>query len=261
MTDDELKKLSKKYPFQVYSFSDISLLEKNGFNFDNYSFNRKNENELYIGNINGLICRHTKGCPVKLFNYLKVDPKDNIKRKITFVLPENYRESFNGKDGFKQDIQLIFDHPLFKDQIKVITYKTDNSDIINKIEGLKGMKFDVCIGNPPYDGNGRPLYLQILEICNSLAKNTVWLCPTQWVKNYKDSKYLTKVKTDTCNNIISHEFIGNPFIGNAFVANDIGIFVFGNSKQYESYESIRLEKFSNPKLAKSIWDKFSNYKD
>ena len=33
---------------------------------------------------------------------------------------------------------------------------------INKRKYIKEMKFDLIVGNPPYDGKGKPLYLQIL---------------------------------------------------------------------------------------------------
>lgn len=118
-------------------------------------------------------------------------------------------------------------------------------------------KFDVIVGNPPYEGQGNPLYLQILEKVNVNNNRVIWLCPTQWVKNYKDSKYLDNLKKNTCSNLVFHEFIGNPFEG-ALTANEIGIFVFGEGNK-ENYENIRLERFLNAKLAKSIWDKFEKF--
>ena len=68
-------------------------------------------------------------------------------------------------------------------------------------------KFDVIVGNPPYDGKGNTLYLQILEKVNVNNNRVIWLCPTQWVKNYKDSKYVDNLKKNTCNNLVFHKFI------------------------------------------------------
>ncbi len=116
-------------------------------------------------------------------------------------------------------------------------------------------KFDVIVGNPPYEGKGNPLYLQILEKVNVNNNRVIWLCPTQWVKNYKDSNYLDNLKKNTCNNLVFHTFIGNPFDG-ALTANEVGVFVFGEGNK-ENYETIRMERFLNAKLAKSIWDKFN----
>lgn len=119
-------------------------------------------------------------------------------------------------------------------------------------------KFDIIIGNPPYEGKGHPLYLQILEICCKIANKIIWLCPSQWVKNYKDSAYLKKIK-DHCP-LISHNHISNPF-DDACLANEVGIYEFGANNKYENYDEIKLERFSNPKLAKSIISKFENYTD
>lgn len=256
-TDEKIKAL---YPFQYYTFSNISNIENTGFSFDNYSFNLEHDNELYFGNINGLICRHDMGYPLRLLKYLEEEPDTMRKRKVTFLLPENYRECIRNLKGLRQNVFELFDCLKLKNQIKVITYKVDNSDVINKIEELKTMpKFDVCIGNPPFAGKGNPLYIRILEICNQISKNIVWICPTQWVKNYKDSAYLNNVKTNTCKNLIAHYHVSNPF-NDAIVANEIGIYVFGNATQYEDYNEIRWERFSNIDLAKSICKKFENYK-
>ena len=259
ITDKIIEKLKKEYPFQYYTFSKISIIKESGFDFEDYSFCLDHNHELYIGNINGLICRNDMGYPLKLLKYLKEEPDTLKKREVTFILPENYKDSINQLKGLRKTVLDVFNSEKYKDkQIHIITYKIDNSDIINKIEGLKNMKFDVCIGNPPFSGKGNPLYLQILEICNIVAKNIVWICPSQWVKNYKDDPYLTKVKTKTCRNLIKHFHIQNPF-NDACVANDIGIYVFGIAEKYENYDAIKLEKFTNPKLAKNIWKKFENY--
>ena len=135
---------------------------------------------------------------------------------------------------------------------------TLKSQIESFLEKNNMPKFDVVIGNPPYEGKGNPLYLRILETVNKDNSTVIWICPTQWIKNYKDSSYLKNVKNNTCKNLISHVYVGNPFEG-ADVANDIGIFKFGVSEKYENYEQIKFEKFSNVKLAKSIIEKFENF--
>lgn len=261
ITDKIIEKLKKEYPFQYYTFSKISIIKESGFDFEDYSFCLDHNHELYIGNINGLICRNDMGYPLKLLKYLKEEPDTLKKREVTFILPENYKDSINQLKGLRKTVLDVFNSEKYKDkQIHIITYKIDNSDIINKIEGLKNMKFDVCIGNPPFSGKGNPLYLQILEICNTIAKNIVWICPSQWVKNYKDSAYLNNVKTNTCKNLIAHYHVSNPF-NDAIVANEIGIYIFGNAKQYEDYNEIRWERFNNIILAKNICKKLKVYKD
>lgn len=250
MKEENLKIL---YPFQYYTFKNLSIIKPY---LEQYMFNIEHEyeHELFIGNINGLLTMGNM-LPNKMFRYFA----SNKNHKATFVLPENYTETIDKLIGFREQVLKIINY--YKDkQIYIITYKVDNSDIINKMEGLKKMNFDVCIGNPPFSGKGNPLYLQILENCNAIAKNIVWICPSQWVKNYKDSSYLVKIKTDKCKNLISHEHISNPF-NDATVANEIGIYVFGESEHYEDYDEIRWERFGNIDLTKSICRKFENYTD
>lgn len=249
MKEENIKEL---YPFQYYTFKNLSVIKPY---LNKYMFNLEHDNELYIGNINGLL---TMGdmLPVKMLKYFT----SNKNHKATFILPENYKSTIDGLTGFREQVLEIIEFFEKKNQITIITYKIDNSDIINKVEGLKNMKFDVCIGNPPFSGKGNPLYLQILEICNTIAKNIVWICPAQWVKNYKDSVYLNNVKTNTCKNLIAHYHVSNPF-NDAIVANEIGIYVFGNATQYEDYNEIRWERFNNINLAKNICKKFEDYND
>ena len=163
---------------------------------------------------------------------------DNKEKYDEFLKVINNGEKFGGDDS----VELI-------------------EDWKNIGELLKDMpKFDVVIGNPPYEGKGNPLYLQILEYCNKISKEIIWLCPSQWVKTYKDSNYLLNVKNNTCKNLIEHQHISNPF-NDAIVANEIGIYIFGDAKQYEDYNEIRWERFNNIILAKNICKKLKVYKD
>lgn len=249
MKEEKLKEL---YPFQYYTFKNLSGIKPC---LDKYIFNTEYKNELFIGNINGLLTLGNM-LPIKMLKYFTAS-KNN---KATFVLPENYREIIDGLTGFREQVLKIIDYYI-KTQITIITYKVGSNDFINKIKELKNMpKFDICIGNPPFAGKGNPLYLRILEVCNEFSKNIVWICPTQWVKNYKDNAYLSNVKTNTCKNLIAHYHVSNPF-NDAIVANEIGIYVFGNAKQYEDYNEIRWERFNNINLAKNICKKFESYKD
>lgn len=128
-----------------------------------------------------------------------------------------------------------------------------NNKYKKEIENMP--KFDVVIGNPPFEGQGNPLYLQILEICHKIAHKIIWICPSTWVKSYKDSEYVKNVK-NTCK-LISHKHIANPF--NAGIYNEVGIYEFGEAEVYENYEELFFEKFSNKQLAKSIISKFEKY--
>lgn len=123
-----------------------------------------------------------------------------------------------------------------------------------RIQTVIVKKFDLIVGNPPYDGTGNPLYLQILECVKRYANDAVWLCLSQWVKNYKDTEFISRIKREVCCDLISHTAAVNPF-DDACLANEAMVFHFGKADKYEDYEAIRLKRFSNPSLTKSIWRK------
>lgn len=84
-------------------------------------------------------------------------------------------------------------------------------------------KFDVIVGNPPYEGQGNPLYLKIAEICVKNCEKVIWLCPTQWSNTLKNVKWYDYYKENlNCEFFLS---VGNPF-DNAALANEVGIYVF-----------------------------------
>lgn len=144
----------------------------------------------------------------------------------------------------------------------VMTFETGKGkNVVNNLEvWMENKKFDCIIGNPPYAGKGHPLYLRILETIKPMTNEVVWLCPSQWVKNYKDSDYVAEIKKTTCKDLIEHENVGNPF-SDAGLGNEVAIYHFGNAKKYEDYEDIRLERFAKPKLAKNILSKLLKYND
>lgn len=229
------EKLNEKYPFQFYTFSNISMLEQNGFNFDDYSFNLQHEHELYIGNINGLICRHDMGYPLRMLKYLKQDPDTMVKRKLTFLLPENYKENIGNLKGLRENVIKVFDLPCFNDQINILTYKVDNSNIMEKIEELKNMpKFDVAIMNPPYAKN---LHLKIIEQVILFTNKTVSISPCTWAakhninqpKGQYRNKFNGKIESFT---FIPHRKMNDIFgLGNAI--EDGAIIVFSDNGNFD----------------------------
>ena len=104
MNEEKIKKL---YPFQYYTFKNVSVIKPY---LTKYMFKTEHENELYIGNINGLL---TMGemLPIKMLNYFKAN------RKATFILPENYKETIDGLNGFREQILKIID--FFSKQISI----------------------------------------------------------------------------------------------------------------------------------------------
>lgn len=115
-------------------------------------------------------------------------------------------------------------------------------------------KFDVIVGNPPYEGQGNPLYLKIAEICVKNCEKVIWLCPTQWTNTLKNVKWYDYYKENlNCEFFLS---VGNPF-DNAALANEVGIYVFGENKI--DLNELVYNKFKNANLVKSIWEKNLNF--
>lgn len=128
------------------------------------------------------------------------------------------------------------------------------------------MKFDLIVGNPPYEGAGKPLYLQILAALMPYAKEIVWICPTQWTKAWKDIPYTAELKKTTLNCLIDHENIPSPF-EDAAICQGVAVYHFGvadklqHNSKYESYEDLKYEKFKNVALAKSIISKLEAHEN
>ena len=119
------------------------------------------------------------------------------------------------------------------------------------------MKFDLIVGNPPYEGKGKPLYLQILAKLIPFGKEVVWICPTQWTKAWKDIPYTAELKKTTLNCLIDHENVKNPFDGADI--SDITVYHFGEADKYEDYEDLKYERFSNVEVTKSIISKLESH--
>lgn len=75
------------------------------------------------------------------------------------------------------------------DSVHLVDYKADFT------KDIAGMKFDLIVGNPPYD---RSLHLKILEHLLEFAKEIVWISPVRWLQDplakYKKTSDLLKYK-------------------------------------------------------------------
>ena len=255
------KELSIKdlYPFQYYTISNVNLLENNNFKWDNSSFNLTHKHELYIGNINGLVCRNSFGFTSKIKNYL-LDRKEL--RKITFLLPENYRESINNYIGFRQSVLNVLDNPLYREQIVIKTYKVDNSDIIEKIKDMDMVKFDVAIMNPPYDTK-TDIHVNIVKsILDKGCNNVVSIMPNDFLKtdeyNKKHARY-RHTKIDTMldyNKELSIEE-GNKLFNISYSTN-ISIMVWNNKGSYD-YDSVFIDTSKEKNKKKLIEKQLQSY--
>ena len=231
MNEEKIKNL---YPFQYYTFKNFSVIKPY---LNKYTFKTEHENELYIGNINGLL---TMGemLPIKMLNYFKAN------KKATFILPENYKETIDGLSGFREQILKIIN--FFSNQISIFTYKVDNSDIINKVKETD-MTFDVAIMNPPYDGS---LHLKILEEVIKHSNIVTNISPIRWLQDpiveYKKSTDYAKYEESILKHMIDFIDLDQAYTNDCFgiqFNTKIGISVYNKTGGYD-YKKIHESKFN-----------------
>ena len=128
------------------------------------------------------------------------------------------------------------------------------------------MKFDICVGNPPYMGKGNPLYMRITKSIydNNMDKNSV-MCminPTGIVDNKfegNDTYETLKKKYSDCklSNFIYEKGIMGVFTS-VEVGNDLGIFYYSKNGEHTLFDDwtkqIRFgdEYFKDRDIIKSI---------
>lgn len=206
-------------------------------------------------NLMQYMCKHYEndtiiiGKRILVIRMLDLAKQYAVKNSVTYIT--------DNKEKYDEFLKIINNGEKFggDDSVEFV------EDWKNIGEVLKDMpKFDVVIGNPPYEGKYTPLYLQILEVCQKVANKIVWLCPAQWVKSYHYTNSCEEIRKIVGESLCSYEHISNPF-ENAYLANEVGIYVFDKSKENINYNEIFWEKFTKKDLAKSIVNKFKSYKD
>lgn len=109
-----------------------------------------------------------------------------------------------------------------------------NEEIMSK-NGNK--KFDVCLMNPPYDGN---LHLKFLDKAIQVSDLTVNISPVRWLQDpvgqYKDKSDYNKFEYSISKHIKDLEIISASYAENIFYAaftSDLGIYVCDNNGGFD----------------------------
>lgn len=141
---------------------------------------------------------------------------------------------------------------------------TDDGSILEQFEELQklniSMKFDVVVGNPPYDGS---LHLKILKKTMEFINfendgEIIWLAPIHWLQDplatYKKTSDYKKYKKSIFKKIIDIDVISSLSINKLFgihFQNDLGVLRLGiNDTDYD---------LSNMNKSSSVTEKVMTY--
>jgi len=113
----------------------------------------------------------------------------------------------------------------------------------------KKMKFDIIVGNPPFEGGGKPLFMQIVKIIYEKYLNDGGLIrfvhPTTLIDNkfnlnlYNDYKDIKVISFDFSNEL-------RDMFEGAEIGNGIGIFTYGKEGKYDLLgDELKAIRFGN----------------
>lgn len=109
-------------------------------------------------------------------------------------------------------------------------------EYLNYIMKCKNMKFDIIVGNPPFEGGGKPLFMQIVKIIYENYLNDGGLIRVVHPTTLIDNKFNLNIYNDYKDiKVISFDFaneLRDMFIG-AEIGNGIGIFTYGKEGKYD----------------------------
>lgn len=98
------------------------------------------------------------------------------------------------------------------------------------------MKFDVVVGNPPFNGGGKPLFMQIVKTIYDNYLNEGGLIRVVHPTTLVDNKFELKLYNDYKDiKVISFDFSNElrDMFKDAEIGNGIGIFTYGKNGQYD----------------------------
>jgi len=178
------------------------------------------------------------------------------KKNILFISPDSGETVYSFVDKYNDVIDyniFIIDDLDYTGSTASIRLELKNRGVfariidIEDIEVMK-MKFDVCITNPPYNGN---IDLKILKKVIPHCKQTICIHPTTWLLGLKKKKKgMEEYKNLINGKVASVElFNGNPIFG-IRLKTPVGIFDIRNRKQKE----IKVVYFGDEYTVKSLDD-------
>lgn len=210
-------KLDEQYPFQTYSFKTTNELEEKYPDIFNLMLNPKHEHELWLGNINGLLSPSSEfGLAIKLKTYILAG------KKLTLVIPENYElhRPDNGRSGFRDEVWKILRLGIKRGQVFIKAYSVNNVEkdintILKKFNEDE-MKFDVCLGNPPY----------FEPVPEGKTRTSAHLDSKIWKSLLKTCKNIIAIMSSSCNQMqnMQYTYITDKFSYPGDVNIDVCIF-------------------------------------
>jgi hypothetical protein len=122
-------------------------------------------------------------------------------------------------------------------------------EYLNYIMKCKNMKFDIIVGNPPFEGGGKPLFMQIVKIIYENYLNDGGLIRVVHPTTLIDNKFNLNIYNDYKDiKVISFDFsneLRDMFIG-AEIGNGIGIFTYGKEGKYDLLgDELKAIRFGN----------------